>query len=152
MSVYSSHVWLQVLITVRLCSSSGHHFTQTSSSDPIFSHSQSHSKLKLRNNCEWCFTAYLIGSFPHELLCRHFPDGRNSDHPSHIIVVKLTTCLITQLLQGRIEYMKTYFGLFFFFLHLLSIHLHVPFIMSLGITSTSRIIYYWILHLNNSLE
>lgn len=49
--------------------------------------------------CEWNVSAYLIGSFPHELLCRHFPDGRNSDHPSHVIVVKLTARLITQLLQ-----------------------------------------------------
>lgn len=51
--------------------------------------------------CEWS-SAYLIGSFPHELLCRHFPDGRNRDDPSHIVVVELTTCLIAQLLQeGR---------------------------------------------------
>lgn len=42
---------------------------------------------------------YLIGSFSHELLGRHFPDGRNCDHPSHVVVVKVTTCLITQLLQ-----------------------------------------------------
>lgn len=46
-------------------------------------------------------SAHLISGFPHELLCRHFPDGRNSDYPSDIIVVKLSTCLITQLLRER---------------------------------------------------
>lgn len=42
--------------------------------------------------------SYLVRSFSHELLCRHFPDGRNCDDPSHVVVVKLPTCLIAQLL------------------------------------------------------
>lgn len=49
---------------------------------------------------------YLICSFSHELLCRHFPDGRNRDHPSHIVVVKLPTCLITQLLKEGVYFKK----------------------------------------------
>lgn len=71
--------------------------------NPIFSDSVS---LSLSVLCvskiyEYSLSAHLIGSFPHELFCRHFPDGRNSDDPSHIIVVKVSTCLITQLLQDE---------------------------------------------------
>lgn len=54
---------------------------------------------------------YLIGSFSHELLGRHFPDGGNCDHPSHIVVVKVPTCLITQLLQEGVYFKnKSQFG------------------------------------------
>lgn len=50
---------------------------------------------------------YLVSSFSHELLGRHLPDGRNCDHPSHIVVVKLPTCLIAQLLREGVYFRNT---------------------------------------------
>lgn len=47
---------------------------------------------------------YLVSSFSHELLGRHLPDGRNCDHPSHIVVVKLPACLIAQLLREGVYF------------------------------------------------
>lgn len=42
---------------------------------------------------------HLVGCFSHELLGGHLPDGRDRDHPSHIGVVKVAACLVTQLLK-----------------------------------------------------
>lgn len=47
---------------------------------------------------------YLVSSFPHELLGRHLPNGRNCDHPSHIVVVKLPACLVAQLLREGVYF------------------------------------------------